>query len=290
MPQDERTSRDFPLLPSTLENIDSAVYEYINEELNIHATTNKGFKKVPVIWVSAERAFQIKHKKELRDGEGSLVFPLLTVQRVSVDKSLDWKGTYFGNVPPRSGYDPRGGSITVASQVKQDKTANFQNAEAKYRRNQSTYPHEAKKVVNQSISIPMPRYLDMNYKITGRSNFQQQANELMEPIMALGGGVKYIAIERDGHFYEVFVDSAYEQNDDHVGNLEDDARTFETSVKFRVLGYLYGAGTNEERPIVSVREGVTEFKVMRERVMTQDEIDDFFKKDAVHGIGGKYRE
>ena len=47
-------------MPSTVETIDQAFFKFIDEELNISSTTNKGFKKVPVIWVSAERAFQIK--------------------------------------------------------------------------------------------------------------------------------------------------------------------------------------------------------------------------------------
>jgi hypothetical protein len=35
--------------------------------LNVFCTTNKGFKKIPFIWVGAERAYQIKHNKDLRD-------------------------------------------------------------------------------------------------------------------------------------------------------------------------------------------------------------------------------
>ena len=42
------------LMPSTIENIDMALFEYIDNKLNLSCTTNKGFEKVPVIWVSAE--------------------------------------------------------------------------------------------------------------------------------------------------------------------------------------------------------------------------------------------
>ena len=55
-----------PFKPSTIETIDYAVYDWINEELNIFANTNKGFKKVPIEWVAAERSYQIK---EQRDGK-----------------------------------------------------------------------------------------------------------------------------------------------------------------------------------------------------------------------------
>ena len=51
--------KEVVFMPSTLETIDAAFYEYINDGLDIHTKTNKGWKKAPVIWVSSERAFQI---------------------------------------------------------------------------------------------------------------------------------------------------------------------------------------------------------------------------------------
>ena len=49
--------------PSNLETIDFAFYDFINEKMDIRAETNKGWKKVPIIWASPERAFFSKGKK-----------------------------------------------------------------------------------------------------------------------------------------------------------------------------------------------------------------------------------
>ena len=46
---------DTELMPSTLETIDTAFYDWVNETLDISATSNRGWNKVPLIWVSAER-------------------------------------------------------------------------------------------------------------------------------------------------------------------------------------------------------------------------------------------
>ena len=62
----KESKEDQVIEPSTLEDIDISLYEYVEKHLNIHATTNSGWEKVPVIWSSAERWFQIKHKKLLR--------------------------------------------------------------------------------------------------------------------------------------------------------------------------------------------------------------------------------
>ena len=74
------------LEPSKIETVDFALYEWVDKTMDIHATTNKGFGKVPVVWVSGERSFQIKNRKELRDAEGSLIFPVISVERTAINK------------------------------------------------------------------------------------------------------------------------------------------------------------------------------------------------------------
>ena len=63
--------REIRFMPSTLETVDYAIYNWLNDELDLHATTQDGFEKVPVIWASAERAFQVKRRNDLRDQDGT---------------------------------------------------------------------------------------------------------------------------------------------------------------------------------------------------------------------------
>ena len=46
--------------PSTLENIDFAFFDFINDKMDNRSTTNEGWKKTPVVWASAERSFLSK--------------------------------------------------------------------------------------------------------------------------------------------------------------------------------------------------------------------------------------
>jgi len=62
--------------PSTIETVDTALYNYVNDKINVSSQTNEGFKKVPVLWTGAERAFQIKSNPDIRDDNGKLIFPL----------------------------------------------------------------------------------------------------------------------------------------------------------------------------------------------------------------------
>ena len=115
---------NFP--PSTLETIDYSVYDYMNDTINFHVTTNKGFEKVPVIWVASERAYQIKNKKELRDNEGTIILPAVTIERVSVTKDLTTRGVYYGDQFAKP--DEKGGGLVIARKIQQKKTAEFNNA------------------------------------------------------------------------------------------------------------------------------------------------------------------
>jgi hypothetical protein len=155
-------NREIPFNPSTIETIDLAMYDYINEELNLHTTTNEGWKKTPVIWVSAERSFQIKKDKRLRDNKGTFILPVITLERTSIVKNPANRGIYWASLPPQRQFagDLRGGVIEIAHQVNQEKTSNFANADTKRVIGQNNFPRENNKVVYQSVTIPIPVYIE----------------------------------------------------------------------------------------------------------------------------------
>jgi hypothetical protein len=278
-------------MPSTLETIDTAMLRFIDETLNISTTTNDGFKKVPVLWVTSERAYQIKHNKDLRDKEEALVLPLITVNRASVTKEPNYKGTVYANLYPEAG--AAGGTITVARQINQKKTAEFQNAQAnrKYgvnnsvpskmqntnKRNMSTA-----KTVYETITIPIPVWVKVMYEITVRSEYQQQLNTMITPFLTVPGNSRTPRrIENEGHFYEIFIDGSLAVGSNKA-NLGMDQRNYESTITIETLGYLIGEGENQEKPKIVKRENAVEFKFARERTILGD-IPDTIKD-------GKYRE
>ena len=96
---------------STIETIDRAMLNYI-KELNLYTDTNQGWRQVPVIWGSAERSFQTKNDKGIRDAEGMLIMPIITVARTSLTKDMASKGVFQGSVPKID--DEQGGSLPVS--------------------------------------------------------------------------------------------------------------------------------------------------------------------------------
>ena len=84
MASKDPNTREIPFQPSTIETIDQAAASWL-KELNIHVDTNKGFKQVPVQWVAPERSYSVKKNKNVRDAAGSLIMPIMTIERTSME-------------------------------------------------------------------------------------------------------------------------------------------------------------------------------------------------------------
>ena len=96
--------------PSTIEDIDRALYNFVNDDLNIFCNTNEGFRKVPVLFASPERAFSIKDDPELRKNGRTLEYPLISIVRGQMVNNPSNKGKYGVYIPPYFGFYKRGGA------------------------------------------------------------------------------------------------------------------------------------------------------------------------------------
>ncbi len=267
------TQKLISFLPSSFETIDFAVYDFINEKMNTFCTTNKGWNKVPVIWSGAERSKQSKDNPDNRDITNALIFPIISIERTSQDKNNDSKGKFYANIPPIN--DEKGGSITILTRIKQDKTSNFANANSFKRvdTGQINFPRKNKKIVYEVISIPQPVYCQVGYKIKIKTEYQQQMNEILQPFIIIPGSIKRVMIERDKHIYEAFIESEFNQTN-NTEDMSEDTRLFETEINIKVYGYLIGADSNQKGPYITIRETAAEIKIQRERVIFGD-IPDF---------------
>ena len=250
--------------PSTFETMDAAFFKYVDETLDLQALSRDGFRKSPVIWLTAERAFHRKNKVDLRDSNGNLKLPLITLFRAQVLKNPDRKGIIQGNIPPVG--DAKGGSITIARRIKQDKTRNFARATSKRLFGQDNFPFNNKKVVYETITIPLPVYVNIMYEVNIKTNYLQQMNDLITPFIRSTGQINQFDFGDEEHRYEAFVeqDFSLETNAPDVGEEE---KTYETTVKIEVLGYLIGDGLNQEKPKLVYRQNAVEVTFGRETIL-----------------------
>ena len=266
----KHTLEDLGMLASTIENIDYAMVSWVKEDLKLRSNTNEGFTKVPVLWQVPERAFQIKNEKQLRDDAGAIKLPVVSIERTAITKDPNRKGSFQANYYSKN-KNGRSGRWVIAKRIVNDKTNNFAVA-AGTRGQKDTggekqryYPRTNKKIVIQSLSVPIPVYVNIDYKIVIKTEYQQQMNELVAPFIARTGQINAFVMRRNGHLYEAFIDQSFVHNN-NVSNLGEDVRMFSTEVTIKVLGYLIGEGNNDDRPIVRVDENVVELSFPKESV------------------------
>ena len=260
------TLQEVGMLASSIETIDMAVTSWMKEDLNLSARTNAGYAEVPIFWQAPERAYQIKSEKSLRDSSGALVLPVIGVERTGIVKDPQRKGSYQANIFSKYN-EGRTGRMVIARRIKQDKTRNFavatgtrNNTDSKL---QNYYPRINKQVVIQSLSIPIPVYVNVEYKIVIKTEYQEQMNQLVQPFMTRTGQINSFLMRRNGHIYEAFIDQNFTHNN-NIGNLAEDIRMFETTINLRILGYLIGDGENDDRPLIELEESVVEVTFPRE--------------------------
>ena len=276
--------KEYEITPSTIETIDRAFFTWLDENLNAHATTNKGWKKVPVIWLSAERAYQIKNNKELRDSTGALKLPLISVEKQSIVKDPQDKGGHYAALPDNINYPTdkltsvRGGVREINRRIEQKKTADFANESI----NANEFVTERTKngkVVYESILIPLPVYLNVVYNVVIKTDYVQQMNEIIALFANKpnSSGINPVVIQADGHTYEAFLDGNFKQRS-NVGNIGESEKTYETSLTIKVLGYVLGSDKNDDRPKVIVKQNQVDIKISRERSAFGD-INPYLDKD-----------
>ncbi len=259
--------KEAPIEPSTIENIDTGIYEWTSN-LGLSTITNDGFKPTPVIWLGTERAFQIKNNKDLRDNVGKLKLPLITVNRDSINKDPSFKGSFQAHMFENPDY--KGGTITIKRRIKQDKTRNFANADAsRIQSGDETRRGDNSKIVYEHLTIPIPVYVTMMYTIVLRSEYQQQMNDLLAPFITKTGQINSFVFGNNGWSYEAFIQPDFAENK-NVDNLGEEERKFETKIQIKVLGYLIGEGINRVKPKYSIRENRAEIRIIRERVIVGD--------------------
>ena len=265
----EFSLKEVGMYSSTIEDIDYVITSWLKRDLDLYCSTNEGFSRVPVLWQAPERSYQIKNEKQLRDNNDALKLPLISIERTNIIKDPERKGSFQAHYysVDKNG---RSGRFVIAKRIVPDKTRNFAVA-AGTRTNttgklQRHFPRVNKKVVIQTISIPIPVYINVEYKVSIVTEYQQQMNTLVTPFITRTGQINALSLTRNGHSYEVFIDQTFSHNN-NVASLNEDIREFKTDINIRVLGYLIGEGDNDDRPIVRVDENTVEYIFPQETVV-----------------------
>lgn len=261
--------QDNPTPVSTFETIDMAMFTWLNETLDVHATTNEGIKKVPVVWFTRERAFQIKEEKDNRDNNGFLDFPQIQLARTTMALTTKAESPLPGIF--RKDMDYKNNQFGFWRKVQQDKTKNFANAKSQRVYGQPNYKFNNNEIVYEWVFTPYPSYYDITYEVSMKSIYIQQINEMMAPLQRIivpyNAGV--FMLRYGGFKYEAFVDKAmnFTTNSPDIGETE---KIYESKFTVKVLGFTTTSDANQTTPNTVYRETPAKVRINRERTILGD--------------------
>ncbi len=246
----------------TLEDIDWSVFDWV-DKLDIFVENSPelgGFRKVPVVWIGAERAFQSKVYKDFRDISGSLMPPYITISRTSIEKNPDKKGQHWANIPAI--YDFMQGVLPIRTEIRHDKTAQFMNNNAKKKTGKINYKFDYEqetKPVYEVSYVPIPVYVSAQYKIYIWTTYRTQLNTIEQKFLTYvpAGNINRFVLGHNGHFFEGFFDSPITE-EGNLESLEKDERQLKATFTLDILGHIVGEELNMNSPKVSKRETAAE--------------------------------
>ena len=253
---------------SEIEDFDYSIFEYFDEDLNIYCTTNEGWKKVPVIFSSPERSFLSK-QDILRDKNGTIIFPIITITRKDFTKPLN-RSSMFG-VNQFKINDFKQNQILVHKEINQVKTADRARMKSKRINNDPYAPIDNKKIVYNYYYIQQPTTIEIDYIIKFKTNFQQQMNEIISKISTDLNNINYFVKDRNNHQFEGFIGEKF-SNNSNSDEMAEEERYFETSLDVKMRGHIMS--NNGKTPNVTIRESASDI-VFTDEIVFKGSIDEY---------------
>lgn len=157
-----------PVQTITLETIDQAVKDWFDRTVDAHVTHPNGDrKKVSVGWSAGERWVSGRQRKGIRDNNGVLILPIISIRRSGIEPS-----------PTMSALGTETPVLQVAKRITQ-KTNNLVNLMAK-REGQFRTP--AQPVVYEVTTIPFPDRNILTYEVQVQAQYIVQMNTILEKV------------------------------------------------------------------------------------------------------------
>jgi hypothetical protein len=151
----------------TIENVDLAVTDWFDRTVDAHvAFPNADRKKVPVIFASGERWVTSRSRRGIRDKNGILILPIVSVRRTAIEPKADMQA--LGTETPK---------IQIARRISA-KTNDLRNLSSL--RNPALRKDD--RAVYEVTTIPFPDRSIIRYELLVQAQYVTQMNSILEKI------------------------------------------------------------------------------------------------------------
>ncbi len=230
---------NFDIPSCGIEDVDRALFKLFNEDLPLFSEKKGELTRIPCVFAGGERAIILRKKKPLRDRQGALILPLISILRNGIDQTTENKAISAGD-----------GTITLrkklATEDREYKRLSNDNA----LRNQDNTVGAAygsntslaltSKNVYEIITMPTPKFFKATYEITFWAQYIQQMNNMIEALITSYNiqPARSFRIESDkGYWFVATVESGLSDGS-NFDSYVDEERIIRTSITIEVTGYI----------------------------------------------------
>jgi len=263
---------DFEMPACTIEDVDRALFSLFDKEIPFLYKHKNVTKKIPVIFATGERFAVLRRKKPLRDRNGALILPLISIMRTGVSqeaqmgpgqnapmtirKRLSQNDREYQRLINRVGLlnqddaaspnhriitedgvqDTNALPGTVATRRRASSTTSLD-----YRSGRLLAPSVSKNIV-EVLTIPPVKFYTSTYEVTFWAQYTQQMNDMIMSMMSVyqNNHKRTFRLETEkGYWFVGYVGDALSPGN-NFDDFTDSERLVRYSFEVTVPGYVVG--------------------------------------------------
>ena len=254
--------------PCTIEDVDRAMFDLFNKDLELQYEKQGETKRVPVVFATGERFALLRRKLPLRDKAGTLVLPVVSITRSGIEKDvprgmgtnqqneivikrrISEKDPEYQRIVNKESIRNQPDRATSSNYISQleglpDGAGALPGTVATRRKTSSS--GKSPQITNtpgvgiyEIIVIPAPRYFLASYEITIWTQYMQQMNDLLAVVLSSGhtNQVQTFRIESPKGYYFVAYLTSGVSSGNNFDNFSEDERIVRSSFSMDVVGYI----------------------------------------------------
>ena len=255
---------DFYLPPCGLEDIDKALFDLFDKEIQFSISQKSESRKVPVVFATGERFALIKRKKPLKDENGALILPLISIRRTSIEQSSSVeKLADVGDLVIKrrlSARDPVYQNLINRQDLRHQENVRSSDNNATSADPISSKPgtvnsrrlpvqtasggpvisnNAGSHHIYEVITIPFPHFIDVSYEITFWTSYTSHMNQMIEKFVGSYTGTRnQFKIESEKGYWFVAYPDVSVSNQDNFDDFTNDERIIRYTFNMKVPGYI----------------------------------------------------
>lgn len=270
--QSKSAPSDFTVPPVGIVDVDKSLFELFDKEIPFAVADDDGeLKKVPVVFAAGEKWALQKRRRALRDRNGTLILPLITVVRTTIRQAAD------SDITGR-GINQQTGEIVIHRRLdKSDRAYQglINRLLIRHQANLAVNPAAAdasqlttlrpigdmaddpvvreggllvpnrKNNIYETIVVPAPQFFTALYDVTIWVQYTSHMNQLLEQLMSsfLPQGNSWRLDTDKGYWFIAYVDENTYTSDSNADDYAQTERIIKYKLVIRVPGYVMASKT-----------------------------------------------